>query len=62
MSHEGKYVEWLWKSQLWETSNIKKRIGDLNFYARTKRIVNRNQYPEYEIIKLKNYICHDLSF
>ena len=40
----------------------KKRIGDLNVYTRTKKIVNTNQHPKYEIFKLKNYTCHYLSF
>lgn len=29
MSHEGEYAEWLWKNQLWETLNIKKRTGSV---------------------------------
>ena len=29
MSHEGEYAEWLWKNQLWETLNTKKRTGSV---------------------------------
>lgn len=41
---------------------FKKRVGDLNFYARTKETVNRNQHPTYEILNLKNHTCRYLSF